>query len=74
MVRMEITDAWFVNSYKHDADNPYVRARLMEQAISTAGEESAYAATPPVEAQRVLPSQLATEQWRDGKKVKAFFC
>ena len=51
----------FVNCNKHDAESPGVRARLVAQEVSHHGDESFYAATPPLEAKRMLLSQLATE-------------
>ena len=63
----------FINSNKHDAANPDVRARLVAQELSWQGEESYYAATPPLQAKRMLFSQWASERVRGGKQLKISF-
>ena len=54
-----INTRW-VNCDKGDPMNPDVRARRVAQEISHFHDESFYAATPPLEAKRLLFSQWAT--------------
>ena len=58
---------------KNDSADPDIRARPVAQEISTFADDSYYAATPPLEAKRLLFSQWATEQWRGGKRLKLSF-
>ena len=58
---------------KQDASDPDVRARLVAQEISTHPDDSFYAATPPLEAKRLLFSQWASEQYREGSRLKLSF-
>ena len=63
----------WVNCNKGDASNPDVRCRLVAQEVAQEADASFYAATPPLEAKRVLFSQWATEQSRGGKLLKLSF-
>ena len=63
----------WVLSNKGDASEPDVRARLVAQEISLHHDESFYAATPPLEAKRLLLSQFASERTRDGAPLKLSF-
>ena len=56
----------WVLSNKNDALDPDVRARLVAQEINVFNDESAYAATPPLESKRLLLSQWAAEKTRNG--------
>ena len=58
---------------KQDAAEPDVRARLVAQEVSTHADDSFYAATPPLEAKRLLFSQWASEQYRQGSRLKRSF-
>ena len=49
---------------KNDANDPDVRARRVAQEVSHCEEVSCYAATPPLEARRMLFFQRATEKER----------
>ena len=62
----------WVNCNKGDLANPDVRCRLVGQEVNHGDgpTEAFYAATPPLEAKRLLFSQWATERKRDGKHLK----
>ena len=60
-----IGSRWVVCN-KNDTHNPDVRARLVAQEVDLQGDTSCVAATPPVECKRMLLSQYATEQIRQG--------
>ena len=49
---------------KNDASDPDVRARLVAQEISTYADESFFAATPTLEAKRLLFSEWAAQHFR----------
>ena len=63
----------WVNCNKRDIHDPDVRARLVAQEVNTHPEDSFFAATPPLEAKRMLMSEFATERYRDGKPLKLSF-
>ena len=44
----------WVDCNKNDINNPDVRCRLVGQEVNTHADESFYAATPPLEAKRML--------------------
>ena len=52
---------------KNDITDPDVRCRLVGQEVNTHADQSVYATTSPLEANKMLFSQWATKQWRDGK-------
>ena len=62
----------WVNCNKGDLENPDVRCRLVGQEVNHGDgpTDAFYAATPPLEAKRLLFSQWATEQKRGGKHLK----
>jgi hypothetical protein len=69
----KIVGCRWVNCNKGDAENPDVRCRLVAQEVNhgdASPNDSFYAATPPLEAKRLLFSQWATEQKRDGRRLK----
>ena len=49
-----------------------IRARLVAQEVNTSGDADPnfYAATPPLEAKRILMSGWASERKRNGKQLK----
>ena len=65
----------WVNCNKGDLAEPDVRCRLVAQEVNHGDgpTEAFYAATPPLEAKRVLFSQWATERKRGGKHLKLSF-
>ena len=69
----KIISARWVNCNKRDVHSPDVRARYVAQEVNQYADESFYAATPPLEAKRMLVSQLCTERTRDGKPLKLSF-
>ena len=69
----KIIGSRWVNCNKGDASSPNVRCRRVAQEVAQEYDASFYAATPPLEAKRVLFSQWATEQTRGGKKLKLSF-
>ena len=60
------------NCNKQDAMNPKCRCRFVGQEVNVNGEHETafYAATPPLEAKRLLMSQWARERKRDGHDIK----
>ena len=60
------------NCNKGDAREPDVRCRLVAQEVNygDGATDAFYAATPPLEAKRLLFSQWATERNRGGKHLK----
>ena len=65
----------WVNCNKGDLSEPDVRCRLVAQEVNHGDgpTEAFYAATPPLEAKRLLFSQWAKEQKRHGKHLKLSF-
>ena len=65
----------WVNCNKGDLANPDVRCRLVAQEVNHGDgpTDAFYAATPPLEAKRLLFSQWATERKRDGQNLKLSF-
>ena len=61
-VKGKVIGSRWVNCNKNDIKNPDVRCRLVGQEVNTHADESFYAATPPLEAKRVLFTQFASEQ------------
>ena len=61
-----ITVRW-VDTNKGDEENPEIRCRLVGQEYARKKDDSLYAATPPLEALRVVLSWAATIS-KDGKK------
>ena len=69
----KIVGCRWVNCNKGDAEQPDVRCRLVAQEVNhgdASPNDSFYAATPPLEAKRLLFSQWATEQKRGGRRLK----
>ena len=69
----KIIGSRWVNSNKNDINDPDVRCRLVAQEVNLHADDSFYAATPPLEAKRLLFSQWATEQKRDGERLQLSF-
>ena len=70
----KIVGCRWVNSNKGDSENPDVRCRLVAQEVNNGAESpDFYAATPKLEAKRLLFSEWATERTRRGKKLKLSF-
>ena len=63
---------WVLNN-KGDIHSPDVRARLVAQEVFDGPDAAFYAATPPLEAKRMLLSQWATERRRGGRPLKVSF-
>ena len=65
----------WVNCNKGDLSDPDVRCRLVAQEVNHGDgpTDAFYAATPPLEAKRMLMSQWATERKRDGQILKLSF-
>ena len=65
----------WVNCNKGDLSNPDVRCRLVAQEVNHGDgpTDAFYAATPPLEAKRLLFSQWAKERKRGGKHLKLSF-
>ena len=77
-VALQNADAKIVGSRwvicnKNDQSDPDVRARLVAQEISSHADTSFFAATPPLEAKRMLLSQFSTERRRRGHNLKLSF-
>ena len=71
----KIIGSRWVNCNKGDLEDPDVRCRLVAQEVNTGsgGCDDFYAATPPLEAKRLLFSEWATKKVRHGKKLKLSF-
>ena len=64
----KIIDVRWIDVNKADLDDPNYRSRLVGREFNTSKDDSLYAATPPLEALRLIVSYAATIQW--GRKVK----
>ena len=71
----KIVGCRWVNCNKGDVAEPDVRCRLVAQEVNHGDgpTDAFYAATPPLEAKRMLFSQWATERKRDGQHLKLSF-
>ena len=58
----KIIGSRWVNCNKNDIDDPDVRCRLVAQEVNLHADDSFYAATPPLEAKRLLFSEWASRQ------------
>ena len=58
----KIIGSRWVNCNKNDINDPDVRCRLVAQEINLHHDDSFYAATPPLEAKRMLFSEWASTQ------------
>ena len=65
----KIIGSRWVNCNKNDINDPDVRCRLVAQEVNVHADESFYAATPPLEAKRLLFSQWASEQERRSERL-----
>ena len=63
----------WVNCNKNDLEDPDVRCRLVGQEVNLHADESFYAATPPLEAKRLLFSEFSCQRTRDGKPLQISF-
>ena len=63
----------WVISNKGDAKNPEIRARLVAKEIKRDKREDLFAATPPLEAKKVLFSQCVSRRSKSGKPLKLAF-
>ena len=63
----------WVNSNKQDLNNPKCRGRFVAQEVGNGADDAFYAATPPLEAKRLLLSQWAHQRTRGGKALKLHF-
>ena len=66
--RVVVGGRWVTHN-KGDVENPRCRGRSVAQEVNTTGDADPffYAATPPLEAKRVLMSRWASERKRQGK-------
>ena len=69
----KIIGARWVICNKNDAANPDVRVRLVAQEVSHDHGDAYVAATPPLEAKRILMSHWAHERIRGGAPLKLHF-
>ena len=71
----KIVGCRWANCNKGDSSEPDVRCRLVAQEVNHGDGpvDAFYAATPPLEAKRLLFSQWATEQPKGGKHLKLSF-
>ena len=67
--RKPIQTRW-VDVNKGDASSPDVRSRLVAKDFAAQKDDSFFAATPPLEALRVLLSDLASREGEGGEEVK----
>ena len=58
----KIIGSRWVNCNKNDVNDPDVRCRLVAQEVSLHADDSFFAATPPLEAKRLLFSEWASRQ------------
>ena len=72
-VRGKIIGSRWVNCNKNDLEDPDVRCRLVGQEVNLHADEPFYAATPPLEAKRMLFSEFACQRTRDGKPLQISF-
>ena len=72
-VRGQLIGSRWVNCNKADLENPDVRCRLVGQEVNLHHDESFYAATPPLEAKRLLFSEFASSRTRHGKPLQLSF-
>ena len=56
----KIIGSCWVNCNKHDINDPGVRCRLVAQEVNLHADDSFYAATPPLEAKRMLFSNFSS--------------
>ena len=63
----------WVNCNKNDLEDPDVRCRLVGQEVNLHADESFYAATPPLEAKRMLFSEFSSQRTRNGKPLQISF-
>ena len=69
----KIIGSRWVNCNKNDINDPDVRCRLVAQEINLHADESFYAATPPLEAKRILFSEWASRQKANGVDLQLSF-
>ena len=69
----KIIGSRWVNCNKNDINDPDVRCRLVAQEVNLHHDESFYAATPPLEAKRLLFSEFATKQRANGDPLQLSF-
>ena len=63
---------WVLND-KGDMVHPDCRARYVACEVHTYDDHAFFAATPPLEAKRILLSQWASERVRNGERLKLHF-
>ena len=63
----------WVNCNKNDLEDPDVRCRLVGQEVNLHADESFFAATPPLEAKRLLFSEFSSQRTRKGKPLQISF-
>lgn len=59
---------------KGDVDSPKIRARWVATEVNTGNDISFYAATPPLEAKRLLFSKYAHDRRRRGPRLQISLC
>ena len=65
-VHGKVIGSRWVNCNKNDLADPDVRCRLVGQEVNLVADDSFYAATPPLEAKRLIFSEFASEDSRHG--------
>ena len=58
---------------KNDLEDPDVTCRLVGQEINLHADDTFYAATPPLEAKRLLFSEFSSQRTRNGKPLQLSF-
>ena len=69
----KIIGSRWVNCNKNDIHDPDVRCRLVAQEVNLHADESFYAATPPLEAKRMIFSEFASKRKMRGKPLQISF-
>ena len=69
----KILSGQWILSNKGDLESPDCRARYVACEVRTYDDSAFFAATPPLEAKRVLFSQWATERTRGCQKLELHF-
>ena len=72
-VNGKVIGSRWVNCNKNDIADPDVRCRLVGQEVNLHADESFYAATPPLEAKRLLFSEFASSHGKKGSSMQLSF-
>ena len=66
----KLIDVRWIDTNKGDAANPNYRSRLVGREFNTYRDDALYAATPPLEALRLIISHAATIRCGGGHRAK----